>query len=107
MYSRSTLNGVHSSKTTARSVPSAAWTSIERSGERNCFEPSRYERKATPSSSIESIRPCERRPPPSALPPLLALWLVRPLISSATVPWPIEKTWKPPESVMIGPSQRM
>ena len=30
-----------------------------------------------------------------------------PLISSATVPWPIEKTWKPPESVMIGPSQPM
>ena len=30
----------------------------------------------------------------------------RPLISSATVPWPIEKTWKPPESVMIGRSQR-
>jgi len=24
------------------------------------------------------------------------------LISSATVPWPIEKTWNPPESVMIG-----
>ena len=32
---------------------------------------------------------------------------VRPLISSATVPWPIEKTWKPPESVTIGPSQPM
>ena len=31
----------------------------------------------------------------------------RPLTSSATVPWPIEKTWKPPESVMIGASQRM
>ena len=31
----------------------------------------------------------------------------RRLISSATDPWPIEKTWKPPESVMIGPSQPM
>ena len=31
----------------------------------------------------------------------------RALISSATVPWPIEKTWKPPESVMIGRSQSM
>ena len=31
----------------------------------------------------------------------------RPLISSATVPWPIEKTWKPPESVMIGAPQPM
>ena len=26
----------------------------------------------------------------------------RPFTSSATVPWPIEKTWKPPESVTIG-----
>src|SRR5215212_2706867 len=32
---------------------------------------------------------------------------LRPLISSATLPWPIEKTWKPPESVTIGRSQRM
>ena len=32
---------------------------------------------------------------------------LRPLISSATVPWPIEKTWKPPESVITGLSQRM
>jgi len=31
----------------------------------------------------------------------------RPLISSATVPCPIEKIWKPPESVITGPSQRM
>ena len=31
----------------------------------------------------------------------------RPLISSATVPWPIENTWKPPESVITGLSQRM
>ena len=27
----------------------------------------------------------------------------RPLISSATLPWASEKTWKPPESVMIAP----
>ena len=31
----------------------------------------------------------------------------RPLISSATAPWPIENTWKPPESVITGRSQRM
>src|SRR5437763_181897 len=31
----------------------------------------------------------------------------RPLTSSATVPWPIEKTWKPPESVMIGALDRV
>jgi hypothetical protein len=34
-------------------------------------------------------------------------WGERPLISSATVPWPIENTWKPPESVTIGPRQPM
>ena len=32
---------------------------------------------------------------------------LRPLISSATVPWPMLKTWKPPESVITGLSQRM
>ena len=31
----------------------------------------------------------------------------RPLISSATLPWASEKTWKPPESVMIARSQPM
>src|ERR671914_887225 len=35
------------------------------------------------------------------------VWALRPLISSATVPWPIEKTWKPPESVITGRAQRM
>jgi hypothetical protein len=29
------------------------------------------------------------------------------LISAATFPWPIENTWKPPESVTIGPSHPM
>ena len=37
----------------------------------------------------------------------MAPWLPalprRPLISSATFPWASEKTWKPPESVMIAP----
>ena len=58
----------------------------------NWVEPSRYDRKRTPSSSIERIAP-ERSPANCA---------ARPLISSATVPCPIENTWKPPESVMIG-----
>jgi hypothetical protein len=39
--------------------------------------------------------------------PVRSPWAWRPLISSATVPWPIEKTWKPPESVITGRSQRM
>ena len=45
----------------------------------NRSEPSRYERKRTPSSSIEMTidsRGSRRR-----------------LISSATDPWPIENTW--------------
>jgi hypothetical protein len=92
-----TLNGVHSSKTSAMSEPSAAWISIEVSGARNFSEPSMWLRKRTPSSVMPSVLPW-RSPPPCA---------ARPLISSATVPWPIEKTWKPPESVMIGCSQRM
>ena len=53
----------------------------------------------TPCSSIFRIAP-ERSPAADAC-------AARPLISSATVPWPIEKTWKPPESVITGRSQRM
>ena len=51
----------------------------------------------TPSSSMDEDLAHRGRRPADA----------RPLISSATLPWPIEKTWKPPESVMIGCSQRM
>ena len=75
------LKGVHSSKTSARSEPSFAWTSIDVSGPRNRSEPSTYDLNRTPSSSIDSTRP--RRLLPEG---------ARPLISSATVPWPIEKT---------------
>ena len=39
--------------------------------------------------------------------PARSPWAARPLISSATAPCPIEKTWKPPESVITGLSQRM
>ena len=75
------------------SEPSAAWTSIEVSGPMKRSAPSVYARKLTPSSSIERIR----------------LWELprRRLTSSATEPCPIENTWKPPESVMIGRSQPM
>jgi hypothetical protein len=41
VYSRVTLNGVHSSNTSAISEPSAAWTSIEVSGAMKRSEPSR------------------------------------------------------------------
>ena len=55
------------------------------------------ERKRTPLLLDGEVAPW-RSPAPCG---------ARPLISSATVPWPIEKTWKPPESVMIGRSQPM
>ena len=45
-----------------------------------------------------------------AVPAALARWRLRaapPLTSSATSPWASEKTWKPPESVMIARSQPM
>src|SRR4051812_13207677 len=75
------------------SDPSLAWASIDVSGPMNRSWPSRYEEKRTPSSSIDRMR----------LSPLPRLRL----ISSATDPWPIENTWKPPESVMIGRRQAM
>ena len=53
VYSRSTWKGVHSSKASAMSEPSAAWTSIEVSGPMKRSPPSRYERKRTPSSAID------------------------------------------------------
>ncbi len=37
------------------SAPSASWTSVARSGERNCLEPSRWERKVTPSSRMVTM----------------------------------------------------
>ena len=61
------------------SEPSAACTSIEVSGPMKRSRPSAYERKRTPSSSIEMTmdwRGSRRR-----------------LISSATEPCPIENTW--------------
>ena len=58
------------------SEPSAIWTSIETSGERNFFEPSMCERNVTPSSVIL------RRSPRL-------------------------KTWNPPLSVRMAPSQCM
>ena len=41
VYSRPPWKGVHSSKTSAMSEPSAAWTSIDVSGPMNLVEPSR------------------------------------------------------------------
>ena len=78
VYSRSTWNGVHSSNASAMSEPSAPCTSIEVSGPMKRSRPSAYERKRTPSSAME-----------------MTIDLFRSrfrLISSATDPWPMEKT---------------
>ena len=77
------------------SEPSAACTAIDSSGPMNRSEPSMYERKATPRSEISITPPLDPEPPR------------RPLISSATLPCASEKTWNPPESVMIARSQPM
>ena len=76
------------------SEPSFACTSIDSSGPRKRSEPSSSDWNATPRSEISTLTL------PSPAPR-------RPLISSATPPWASEKTWKPPESVMIARSQPM
>ena len=76
------------------SEPSFAWIPIDVSGPRKRSEPSSSDWNCTPCSLIFTIGPAEP-------------WPRLPLISSATPPWASEKTWKPPESVMIGRSQPM
>src|SRR5512139_2677917 len=65
------------------SAPSASCTSTARSGQRKWRAPSRWDRKVTPSSAI-STSPGPARSRPLARSPRL-------------------NTWKPPESVRIGP----
>ena len=69
-------NGVHSSNAMVMVASSWCWIAVEVSGVSRWAEPSRWERKVTPSSSI--------------------------LRSPAS-----DMTWKPPESVRIGPGQSM
>src|ERR1044072_1466157 len=76
------------------SEPSEAWMLIETSGEIKSSAPSRGERKRAPSSLISTSEPWSPERP-------------LPLTSLATPPWASEKTWKPPESVMIARSQFM
>ena len=78
------------------SEPSAAWTSIEVSG------PMKRSRAVEVGAEAHALL-LDRRGSTGALARLPR----RRLISSATEPWPIENTWKPPESVMIGRSQPM
>ena len=93
VYSRSTWKGVHSSNASAMSEPSAACTSIEVSG------PMNRSRAVDVGAKAHALL-VDREDHRLARPRLR-------LISSATEPWPIENTWKPPESVMIGRRQPM
>ena len=52
VYDLSTLNGVHSSRTTIKSAPSCRCMSMDRSGVRRWMLPSTYDRKVAASSSI-------------------------------------------------------
>ena len=67
---------------------------IETSGEMNNSAPSRGDWNRAPSSLISTLEPWSPERP-------------LPLTSLATPPWASEKTWKPPESVMIARSQFM
>jgi hypothetical protein len=88
------------------SAPNCSWIRIEISGFRRCFEPSRCERKLTPSSSMwaraSSAQPAGR--PARGLPwPGKTPILPTPCSRAE----PSEKAWKPPESVMTGRFQFM
>ena len=74
-------------------ITSASSTPMAISGERKRREPSRWERKVTPSSEMATSPGPGRGTAPPA-------W-------ERSARSPREKTWKPPESVRMGPSQRM
>mmetsp|Transcript_33861 Transcript_33861/g.112959 ORF Transcript_33861/g.112959 Transcript_33861/m.112959 type:complete len:262 (+) Transcript_33861:585-1370(+) len=96
--SRVTLSGGSSSSGMMMSAPSDFCASTADSGVSLRTEPSRYERKRTPRSLIESSVPALR---PRAAARRLSSG------ASSSVSLPSEKTWKPPESVISGgPSGR-
>jgi hypothetical protein len=77
--------GAHSSNAMMISAPSADCISMTDSGVKKCRDPSRYERKWTPSSVTRASFSHE----------------------SFCIPSPRENTWNPPESVRIGRSASM
>jgi hypothetical protein len=95
--SRDTPIGGSSSSGMMMSAPSAFCASTDDSGVSSSVEPSRYERNLTPRSETDSSVPTLR--------PRVALRRLSSGVSSE-LSCPSEKTWKPPESVMIGPRLR-
>ncbi|SLH24295.1 Uncharacterised protein [Mycobacteroides abscessus subsp. abscessus] len=92
---------VSSSKANMTSAPSRCWMPIDTSGVNRCVEPSRCERKVTPSSSTVARR---------SLPAAITSSFATPTDSIASTflnPTPSDITWKPPLSVKVGPGQFM
>ena len=100
-YSRVFISVVHSSKAKIMSAPSWCWMRIDTSGVNRWRDPSRCDLNVTPSSSTVASR---------FLPGAITSSARTPETSMARTflnPAPSESTWKPPESVNVGPGQFM
>ena len=83
------------------SAPSWCWIRIEISGVNRCIEPSRWDLNVTPSSSTVASRFFPGAMTSSDCMPSTFI------ASTFLNPAPSESTWKPPESVKVGPGQFM
>ena len=106
-YSYGSVGAVHSSKAKNMSAPRACWISMERSGVNRCREPSKCEVNVTPSSSMTANCPCWLWTLSSYTAIPCSRGNSSPLaifVTDLPKAAPSENTWKPPESVMVGPS---
>jgi hypothetical protein len=94
------ISVVHSSKANMMSAPIWCCTSMLDSGVNRCREPLMCETKDTPSSST-----CASRSLPGAI--TSSAGVSTAIASTFLKPTPRLITWKPPESVNVGPGQFM
>ncbi len=94
------MSVVHSSKANMMSAPSWCCTRMLDSGVNRCFEPLRWETNDTPSSSTWASRSF-----PGAI--TSSAGVSTAIASTFLNPTPRLITWKPPESVKVGPGQFM
>jgi hypothetical protein len=95
------ISVVSSSKANMMSAPSWCWICIDTSGVKRCIDPSRWDLNVTPSSSTVASR---------SLPSAMTSSGCTECESIDRVFWnpaPSDRTWKPPESVNVGPGQFM
>jgi hypothetical protein len=95
------ISVVSSSNANMMSAPILCWMPIEISAEKRCASPFKGDLNVTPSSSTQAMR---------SLPLAMMSSDFMPVTSIASVflkPTPSDITWKPPESVNVGPSQFM